>query len=64
MGFREPSRAPLRCDEMDVLQLTNGHDFLAMLGLALKHKFGKRLGSKPGQCTSGTAATFEAARGG
>jgi hypothetical protein len=30
-------------NEMDPLQLTNGHDFLAMLGLSLRDKFGKRL---------------------
>jgi hypothetical protein len=27
----------------DLLQLTNGHDFLAMLGIALRDKLGKRL---------------------
>jgi hypothetical protein len=30
-------------NQFDPLQLTNGHDFLAILGIALRDKFGKRL---------------------
>lgn len=33
----------------DFLQLTNGHDFFAMLGIALREKFGKRLGPQTWQ---------------